>query len=98
MPKAIHPLQVLRRPLVTEKTTMLSTTGQYVFEVDIRANKPQIAKAVELAFEVHVKKVRTMTVRGKMRQFGRRPARQPSWKKAIVTLAPGEQIQYFEGV
>ena len=98
MPKAIHPLQVLKRPVVTEKTTMLGATGQYVFEVDTRANKPQIEKAVELAFDVHVQKVRTMNVRGKMRQFGRRAARQPAWKKAIVTLESGEQIQYFEGV
>lgn len=98
MPKAIHPLQVLRRPVVTEKTTMLGATGQYVFEVDTRANKPQIAEAVEQAFDVTVLKVRTMMVRGKVRRFGRQASRQPSWKKAIVTLAPGEQIQYFEGV
>lgn len=98
MPKAIHPLQVLKRPVVTEKTTMLSAAGQYVFEVDPRANKPQIAEAVEKAFEVSVLKVRTMTVRGKVKRFGRRVSRQPSWKKAIVTLSPGDQIQYFEGV
>ena len=98
MPKAIHPLRVLKRPVVTEKTTMLGAGGQYVFEVDTRANKPQIAEAVQRAFDVHVLKVRTMTVRGKMRRFGARATRQPSWKKAIVTLAPGEQIQYFEGV
>lgn len=98
MPKAIHPLQVLKRPVVTEKTTALGAAGQYVFEVDPRANKPQIAEAVEKAFEVSVLKVRTMTVRGKTRRFGSRVSRQPSWKKAIVTLAPGDQIQYFEGV
>lgn len=98
MPKAIHPLQVLKRPVVTEKTTTLSAAGQYVFEVDPRANKPQIAEAVEKAFEVSVLKVRTMRVRGKVKRFGSRVSRQPSWKKAIVTLAPGDQIQYFEGV
>lgn len=98
MPKAIHPLQVLKRPVVTEKTTLLGAAGQYVFEVDPRANKPQIAQAVEKAFEVTVLKVRTMTVRGKVKRFGLRASRQPSWKKAIVTLAPGDQIQYFEGV
>ncbi len=98
MAKAIHPYQVLKRPLITEKTTMLGAQGQYVFEVDTRANKPQIAEAVEHAFDVHVLKVRTMMVRGKMRRFGSRVKRQPSWKKAIVTIQPGEQIQYFEGV
>ena len=98
MPKAIHPLRVLKRPVVTEKSTMLGAGSQYVFEVDTNANKPQIADAVERAFDVHVQKVRTMMVRGKMKRFGRRASLQPSWKKAIVTLAPGEQIQYFEGV
>ena len=98
MPKAIHPLQVLRRPVVTEKTTMLGGLGQYVFEVDMRANKPQIAQAVESAFDVTVVKVRTMTVRGKMKRFGNRLTRAPAWKKAVVTLQPGDQIQYFEGV
>lgn len=98
MPKAIHPLQVLKRPVVTEKSTMLGALGQYVFEVDTRANKPQIAEAVEAAFDVTVLKVRTMMVRGKARRFGARLTRAPAWKKAVVTLAPGDQIQYFEGV
>ena len=98
MPKAIHPLQVLKRPVVTEKSTMLGGIGQYVFEVDARANKPQIAEAVEQAFDVTVVKVRTMMVRGKTKRFGARLSRSPDWKKAVVTLAPGQQIQYFEGV
>ena len=98
MPKAIHPLQVLKRPVVTEKSTMLGAMGQYVFEVDTRANKPQIAEAVEAAFDVTVIKVRTMMVRGKTKRFGTRLSTAPAWKKAVVTLAPGEQIQYFEGV
>ncbi len=98
MPKAIHPLQVLKRPVVTEKSTMLGALDQYVFEVDPRANKSQIAEAVEQAFDVHVMKVRTMNVRGKTKRFGTRLSTAPSWKKAIVTLSAGEQIQYFEGV
>lgn len=98
MPKAIHPLQVLKRPVVTEKSTMLGALGQYVFEVDTRANKSQIAEAVEQAFDVHVLKVRTMMVRGKTKRFGMGMSTSPSWKKAIVTLSEGEQIQYFEGV
>ena len=98
MPKAIHPYQVLKRPLITEKTTLLGAQGQYVFEVDTRANKPQIGDAVEKAFDVQVLKVRTMMVRGRTRRIGTRISHRPAWKKAIVTLAPGEQIEYFEGV
>jgi large subunit ribosomal protein L23 len=98
MPKQIHPYQVLRRPVITEKSTMLGAGSQYVFEVDTRANKPQIAQAVQRAFDVEVRKVRTMMVRGKTRRTRRGFAQQPSWKKAIVTLAPGAQIEFFEGV
>ena len=89
---------MLKRPLITEKTTLLGAQGQYVFEVDTRANKPQIGDAVEKAFDVQVLKVRTMMVRGRTRRIGTRISHRPAWKKAIVTLAPGEQIEYFEGV
>ena len=98
MPKAIHPYEVLRRPLVTEKSTMLSAVGKYVFEVALGSNKPQIAAAVEQAFNVHVVEVNTMRVRGKVKRMGRSRGQQPNWKKAVVTLQPGEQIQVFEGV
>lgn len=98
MPKAIHPYEVLRRPIVTEKSTLLAHQGKYVFEVAVGANKPQIAEAVQKAFNVHVVDVNTIHVRGKMKRYGRNIGRQVSWKKAIVTLQPGEQIQVFEGV
>ena len=98
MAKAIHPYEVLRRPLVTEKSTMLSAVGKYVFAVALGANKPQIAEAVEKAFNVHVVEVNTMHVRGKVKRMGKSKGTQASWKKAIVTLQPGEQIQVFEGV
>ena len=99
MPKAIHPYEVLRRPVVTEKSTMLAAQNKYVFEVTIGANKPQIKAAVEQAFDVHVTAVNTAVVRGKVRRFGRSSGgRQPSWKKAIVTLASGDTIEVFEGV
>ncbi len=98
MPKAIHPYEVLRRPIVTEKSTMLSAQGKYVFEVALGANKPQIAEAVQKAFNVHVVGVNTFHMRGKLKRYGRNIGRQSSWKKAIVTLQPGEQIQVFEGV
>lgn len=98
MPKAIHPYEVLRRPIVTEKSTMLAAQGKYVFEVAVGANKPQIAEAVEKAFDVHVVDVNTIHMRGKLKRYGRNVGRQASWKKAIVTLQAGEQIQVFEGV
>jgi large subunit ribosomal protein L23 len=99
MPKAIHTYEVLRRPVVTEKSTMLAAQGKYVFEVAVAANKPQIKSAVETAFDVTVKAVNTSIVRGKSKRFGRGQAtRQPDWKKAIVTLAPGDQIEFFGAV
>ena len=98
MPKAIHPYEVLRRPIVTEKSTALAAQGKYVFEVLPDANKPQIREAVERAFNVHVQNVNTLMVRGKLKRHGRRIGRQKSWKKAIVTLATGDTIELFEGV
>ncbi len=98
MPKDMHPYAVLKRPLVTEKSTVLSGQGKYVFEVDIRANKSQVREAVELAFNVRVTNVNTMVVKGKPRRFGRREKLRPDWKKAVVTLASGDTIELFEGV
>ena len=98
MAKAIHPYEVLRRPLVTEKSTMLSAQSKFVFEVAMGANKLQIAEAVQKAFDVHVMEVNTMHVRGKVKRFGKSQGQQVSWKKAIVTLRPGEQIQVVEGI
>jgi large subunit ribosomal protein L23 len=96
--KEIHPYQVLRRPIVTEKTTGLSNQGKYVFEVERRANKPQIKAAVELAFDVTVSEVNTMMVRGKQKRMGKSLGHTRNWKKAVVTLAPGNEIQLFEGI
>ena len=101
MDKQISPFAVILRPLVTEKGTALSFVSKYVFEVDIRANKPQIKSAVEKAFSVTVKDVNVMVVKGKSRgnrRFGRRTTYAPDWKKAIVTLAPEDKIELFEGV
>ena len=89
--------KVLRRPVVTEKSTIQSEQGRYVFEVDADASKNDIAKAVEWAFNVKVVKVNTMTVPGKVKRYGRRPSKQPDWKKAIVLLQSGDSIQLFEG-
>jgi large subunit ribosomal protein L23 len=98
MAKAIHPYDVLRRPIITEKSTALAAFGKYVFEVDTRANKPQIRDAVQRAFDVTVTSVNTCMVRGKTKRTGRRVGQQSSWKKAIVTVVPGDEIELFEGV
>ena len=94
----MHLYEVLRRPLITEKNTMLQAQGKYVFEIVREASKPQIKQAVEKAFKVQVLAVNVMTVPGKTRRVGRRQVLTQSWKKAIVTLKPGDKIEFFEGV
>ncbi len=91
--------QVLKRPLVTEKSTkQKQQSNQIVFEVDRRANKILIRNAVESIFKVKVVDVQVMNVKGKERRLGRNVGTRPDWKKAIVRLAPGENIEFFEGV
>jgi large subunit ribosomal protein L23 len=92
--------QVLKRPILTEKTDYQRDANQYVFEVDRRANKLQIKEAVETLFDVEVKAVNTMIMKPKRRRLGRRlVATRPAWKRAVVTLAPDERIQeFFEGI
>ena len=94
----MHLYEVLRRPLITEKNTDLQAQGKYAFEIAQEANKPQIKQAVEKAFNVKVTAVNVLTVPGKRRRVGRRVVLTPSWKKAIVTLQPGDKIGFFEGV
>ncbi|HEY83463.1 MAG TPA: 50S ribosomal protein L23 [Dehalococcoidia bacterium] len=94
----MHLYEVLRRPLVTEKNTILQAQNKYVFEVAKEATKPQIKQAVEKAFKVKVTEVNVVNVSGKTRRVGRRIVHTPSWKKAIVTLKPGDKIEFFEGV
>ncbi|MGE5551438.1 MAG: 50S ribosomal protein L23 [Bacteroidota bacterium] len=89
---------VVRRPIVTEKTTKLMEENKYCFVVDLRANKHQIKRAVEDIFKVKVTSVNTLRVMGKWKRMGRNEGKRPDWKKAIVTLAPGSRIQFFEGV
>lgn len=99
MPKQLHPLDVILRPLITEKATRLSGEGKYAFEVQRSANKTQIADAVEKSFDVTVTSVNVMNMRGKSRRLrGNRVKYAPDWKKAVVTLAPGDKIELFEGV
>ena len=89
---------ILRRPVITEKSTNLQEEGRYTFEVAPNATKHQIKEAVEEAFNVDVLQVNTMHVRGKRKRFGPRIAQGRSWKKAIVLLSPGDTITIFEGV
>lgn len=91
-------LEVIRRPVITEKSTALQARGKYGFEVAKNATKPQIKAAVEKAFTVNVTKVNVITVQPKTKMVRRNRIKTRSWKKAIVTLAPGQQIELFEGV
>jgi large subunit ribosomal protein L23 len=94
----MHLYEVLRRPLITEKSTMLQAEGKYAFEVAKTASKPQIKQAIEKAFKVKVTAVNVVTMPGKKRRLGRRELPAHPWRKAIVTLKPGEKIEFFEGV
>ena len=88
---------ILVRPLITERTTQLMAEGKYVFVVAKSANKIEIAKAVSEIFKVKVAKVNTVNVTGKKKRMGRTEGKRPDYKKAIVKLAPGETIEFFEG-
>jgi large subunit ribosomal protein L23 len=88
---------VLRRPLLTEKATIAREMGsEYAFEVDPRANKIQIKEAVESRFDVKVKHVRTVRVRGKIKRMGLHSGKRPDWKKALVTLVEGQSIELYD--
>ena len=96
----MHVYDVLRRPIVTEKSTMQAeNANQFTFEVDRRANKIQVKDAVETAFNVTVLAVRVINIPAKRGRYGRLVVtKKPAWKKAVVTLAPGNTIEFFEGV
>lgn len=94
----MHPFEVLRRPIVTEKVTRQTTKNVYTFEVALNATKIQIKDAVERAFNVTVVSVNTSRLMGKRRRFGRHWGMTPPWKKAIVTVQEGQKIEFFEGV
>lgn len=108
--KAAH--QIIKRPLLTEKGTRLKEHGgapagtfseedlqpQVLFEVAMDANKIEIKRAIEALFSVKVVDVHTQVMRGKEKRIGRYMGMRPNWKKAIVTLAAGNKIEFFEGV
>jgi large subunit ribosomal protein L23 len=106
------PEKIIKRPLLTEKGTHLKDTGgnppgeldsesikpQLLFEVAKDANKVEIRHAVEKLWNVSVLSVRTAIVRGKEKRVGRFVGKGSNWKKAVVTIAPGQNIEFFEGV
>ena len=90
---------IIIRPVVTEKTSIQKEDlNQVSFEVDRRANRVEIRRAIEQIFKVRVADVKTMQVKGKVKQRGRIVGKRKDWKKAIVKLMPGERIDFFEGV
>jgi large subunit ribosomal protein L23 len=94
----MHSYEVLRRPVITEKSTALQVQSKYAFEVADKANKRQVKEAVEKAFRVDVIGVNIITVHSKTRRVGRHQAKTSPWKKALVTLQAGQKIEFFEGV
>jgi large subunit ribosomal protein L23 len=92
----VHSFEVLRRPLITEKYTVLQAFGKYAFEVTATATRTQVKESVEKAFNVTVTSTNIMNVAGRARRMGRRVLPAKPWKKAVVTLKPGDKIELFE--
>jgi len=98
---SLNAFSTILRPVVSEKSTILGNQGKYIFEVASDANKIQIKRAVEEAFankKVQVSAVNILRVPGKTRRRGRSVGMTRSWKKAVVTLRPGQRLDLFEGV
>lgn len=91
------PREIIIRPVISEKSYSMMEHGRYTFEVDKRATKPQIAKAVAEIFGVTVTGVNTMNVSGKPRRVRYNKGLTRVWKKAVVTLSEGDSIEFFEG-
>ncbi|MDW7652352.1 MAG: 50S ribosomal protein L23 [Bacillota bacterium] len=90
---------IIRKPLISEKSTSMMEELKYAFKVDPRANKVEIKNAIEELFKVKVKDVNTIRVTGKMKRMGMHVGRRPNWKKAVVTLEEGSKpIEIFEGL
>lgn len=91
--------RIIRKPLITEKgTKQKEQANQYAFEIDRTANKVMVRNAVEKIFKVKVLSVAVMNMKGKRRRVGKNLGKKADWKKAIVRLAPGEKIEFFEGI
>ena len=94
----MEPSQVIIRPVVSEKSYVLSAANRYTFRVHADAHKTQIRQAVESLFEVHVVAVRTLGVKSKPKRRGTSRGRTRAWKKAIVQVRSGETIPIFQGL
>ena len=90
--------QVLIRPTITEKSTLLQESGKYTFQVALKANKVEVKQAVENNFGVSVLDVNITKLHGKVKRYGPRMSKRPDVKKAVVTLKPGERINLVEGL
>jgi large subunit ribosomal protein L23 len=91
--------QLIKGPIITEKTHALKEAANKItFRVDVKANKIEIRKAIEVVFKVKVLTVNTIHLKGKRKRLGKTEGARPDWKKAVVTLAPGEKIAGFEGL
>ncbi|WP_054030745.1 50S ribosomal protein L23 [Desulfatitalea tepidiphila] len=89
---------IIKRPILTEKTNIQKDQyNQVTFEVDSRANRIEVKRAVEQIFNVKVADIRTMHVEGKFKRRGRILGKRRNWKKAVVKLMPGQRIEFFEG-
>jgi large subunit ribosomal protein L23 len=91
------PQDIILRPVITEKSSRLMEQNKYTFEIDPRANKIEVRDAVSALFKVKVVKVSTIYVRPKPKRMGAFQGKSRAWKKAIVTVAAGERIEFFEG-
>jgi large subunit ribosomal protein L23 len=90
--------EVLLRPMITEKSTIMADMGKYAFRVAPKANKIQVKEAVQKTFGVKVQDVNITKLRGKVKRYGPRFKKRPDVKKAVVTLKPGDKIQLIEGL
>jgi large subunit ribosomal protein L23 len=89
--------EVIKRPIISEKSTALAeVAGRYAFEVAPQSNKQEIREAVQKLFNVKVTQVHTMVMHGKTKRVGRFETKRANWKKALVTLATGQKIDFFQ--
>jgi len=93
-----NPHDIIIKPVISEKTTDLMTDNKYTFIVETRANKVEIAKAIEKIFNVTVEKVNTLNIKGKKKRMGRFVGKTSARKKAIITLKDGDKIEIIEGL
>ncbi|OBR68289.1 50S ribosomal protein L23 [Paenibacillus oryzae] len=92
-----NPRDIIKRPVITERTSDFMAVKRYVFEVDLRSNKTEIKQAVEQIFGVKVTSVNTMRVAGKPKRYGKHSGYRPDWKKAIVQLSDdSKELEFFE--